>query len=81
MGYHHPSGEVHIMENDQWVYCPGKKSISATKKKGGLTGHNLIIGQDNTSKMCSVGDVPDVLYGNVTHHSGPFDGVVMGVGC
>lgn len=26
MGYHHPSGEVHIMENNEWVYCPGKKN-------------------------------------------------------
>ena len=38
------------------------------------------IGQYNTSKMCSVGDVPDILYGNVKHNSCPFDGVVMGVG-
>ena len=41
----------------------------------------LFIGQDNTSKMCSAGDVPDILDGNVTDHSGPYDGVIMGVGC
>ncbi|PPQ71887.1 hypothetical protein CVT25_001641 [Psilocybe cyanescens] len=23
LGYHHPSGEVHIMDNNQWVSCPG----------------------------------------------------------
>jgi hypothetical protein len=83
MNYHHPSGEVHIMENNQWVSCPGKKSISGmTNKEGnGLLAINFTIGQDNTSKKCSVGDVRDVLDGNVTHHSGPFDGVIMGVGC
>jgi len=24
LGYHHPSGEVHIMDNEQWVSCPGE---------------------------------------------------------
>ena len=81
MEYHHPFGEVHIMENNQWVSCPGTNFISRSKKKEGLNGHNLTIGQDNTSKMCSVGDVRNIFKGNVTHHSGPFDDVVMGVGC
>jgi len=58
--YHHPSGEIHITEDDQWVHCPG---------------------QDNPSKKCSVGDVPDVFYGKTANHGGPYDKVVMGVGC
>jgi hypothetical protein len=28
LGYHHPSGEVHIMDNDQWVSCPGQDNPS-----------------------------------------------------
>ena len=35
LGYHHPSGEVHITDNNQWVSCPGKK-IYLTKKNWGL---------------------------------------------
>ena len=23
MDYHHPSGEVHIIDNNEWVSCPG----------------------------------------------------------
>jgi len=58
--YHHPSGEVHIMENNQWVSCPG---------------------QENPSKMCSVGDVPNIFEGNAIDHVGPYNGVMMGTGC
>ncbi|PPQ69478.1 hypothetical protein CVT25_002042 [Psilocybe cyanescens] len=28
LGYHHPSGEVHIMDNNQWVSCPGQDNSS-----------------------------------------------------
>ncbi|KIM35591.1 hypothetical protein M413DRAFT_79247 [Hebeloma cylindrosporum] len=28
LGYHHPSGEVHIMDNGQWVSCPGQDNTS-----------------------------------------------------
>jgi len=28
LGYHHPSGEVHIMDNNQWVNCPGQDNTS-----------------------------------------------------
>jgi len=29
LGYHHPSGEVHIMDNNQWVSCPGQDNTSS----------------------------------------------------
>jgi len=60
LGFHHPSGEVHIKEDNQWVSCSG---------------------QDNPSTQCIVGAVPNVLEGRVKDHSGPYDGVTMGVGC
>jgi hypothetical protein len=31
LGYHHPSGEVHIMDNNEWVSCPGKNYVSRMK--------------------------------------------------
>jgi len=60
LGYHHPSGEVHIKENNQWVACSG---------------------QDNPSTECIVGDVRNIFEGNVKDHSGPYDGITMGIGC
>lgn len=33
LGYHHPSGEVHIMDDDQWLSCPGKKFCFVELKK------------------------------------------------
>ena len=28
LGYHHPSGEKHIMDNNAWVACPGQDNES-----------------------------------------------------
>jgi len=28
LGYHHPSGEVHIKDNNEWVSCPGQDNPS-----------------------------------------------------
>ena len=58
---------------------PVKNLFNENKRR--LTDHNLIVGQDNPSKECIVGDVPNVFDGNVKDHSGPYDGVTMGVGC
>jgi len=35
-------------------------------------------GQDDTSTLCIVGDVPDIFEGDVSDHDGPYDGVEMG---
>ncbi|PIL24821.1 hypothetical protein GSI_12707 [Ganoderma sinense ZZ0214-1] len=34
-------------------------------------------GQDNTSSQCTVGDVKNLLDGNLSNHSGPYNGVTM----
>jgi hypothetical protein len=78
LGYRHPSGEVHIMDNNEWVSCPGKNYVSRIEGGKKLTGHNLPIGQDNPSKECIVGDVPTILEGNLSDHDGPYNGVTMG---
>ena len=79
MGYHHPSGEVHITKNGQWVSCPGKKKINEVEK--GLTDYNLTVGQDNTNSECTVGEVKNILEGKAKDHLGPYDGITMGLGC
>ncbi|CDO71060.1 hypothetical protein BN946_scf184844.g64 [Trametes cinnabarina] len=35
-------------------------------------------GQDNTSDLCIVGDVPDIFEGDESDHDGPYDGIEMG---
>ncbi|KAI0322824.1 lipase [Amylostereum chailletii] len=57
LGFHHPSGEVHIQETGEWDACPG---------------------QDNTSKLCIVGDVPNIFEADNDNHNGLYDGVHMG---
>ncbi|KAK2462711.1 hypothetical protein APHAL10511_005229 [Amanita phalloides] len=57
LGYHHPSGEIHISENGSWESCPG---------------------QDNTNKLCIVGDVPNIFEGKTANHGGPYNGITMG---
>ena len=34
-------------------------------------------GQDNTFKLCSVGAVPTLVFGNTRDHNGPYDGISM----
>ncbi|KAH9166730.1 Alpha/Beta hydrolase protein [Lactarius sanguifluus] len=37
-------------------------------------------GQDNPSTLCTIGEVPDVLHGNILDHLGPYDdGIFMGL--
>ncbi|KAI0029968.1 lipase class 3 family protein [Vararia minispora EC-137] len=57
LGYHHSSGEVHILDSGDWYACPG---------------------QDNTSDLCSTGDVPNIFQSNESNHDGPYDGVMLG---
>lgn len=35
-------------------------------------------GQENTSDLCEVGDVPNILESDPSDHFGPYDGVKMG---
>ena len=80
MGYQHPSGEVHIMNNNQWASCPGKKK-SIIEEIGRFADHKLSVGQDNTNSNCIVGEVKNIFEGKVKDHVGPYDGVTMGSGC
>ncbi|KZT25379.1 lipase [Neolentinus lepideus HHB14362 ss-1] len=57
LGFHHPSGEIHIQDSGAWDACPG---------------------QDNTSDLCEVGDVPNIFESKESDHDGPYDGVEMG---
>ncbi|KAJ7065269.1 Alpha/Beta hydrolase protein [Mycena amicta] len=57
LGFHHPTGEVHIADSGVWNSCPG---------------------EDNTSTLCTTGDVPTILTGDAGDHNGPYDGVEMG---
>lgn len=85
MDYRHPSGEVHIIGDNQWVSCPGKCLHFRKKAQEKLSSIGYIpfptIGQDNPSKKCSVGDVPEIFDGEESHHGGPYDGVTMAMGC
>ena len=40
--------------------------------------HSILAGQDNTSKLCIVGDVPNIFVGKLSDHLGPYNGVTMG---
>ena len=46
------------------------------KRKKKLT--DLILGQDNPSTGCIVGDVPNIFEGDLSDHDGPYNGVTMG---
>ncbi|THH28374.1 hypothetical protein EUX98_g5820 [Antrodiella citrinella] len=37
LGYHHPSGEVHIMDSNAWVSCPGQDNPSTECEVGDVS--------------------------------------------
>ena len=53
----------------------------SNEEKGRLTDQNLTVGQDNTSPECIVGEVRKYSEGNTKDHTGPYDGVTIGLGC
>ncbi|KAK0188493.1 alpha/beta-hydrolase [Armillaria mellea] len=78
LGFHQPSGEVHIDSSNNWNSCPGKNEPSSIPFLviSWLFLNNA--GQDNPAKGCTVGDVSSILVGNLSEHDGPYDGVEMG---
>ena len=57
------------------------KKIRFDERKGSLTDYNLTVGQDNPSSDCIVGEVQEISQGITKDHSGPYDGITMGLGC
>ena len=67
LGYHHPSGEVHILDDNKCVFCHGKNPVSGTEKRK-IYRHNKTIGQDNPLTECIVGDVPNIFVGSESNY-------------
>jgi hypothetical protein len=64
LGFAHPAGEVHIIQGGSGS---GSSWVSCP-------------GHDNPSRLCSVGDVSNVIQGNILDHLGPYDdGIFMGL--
>ena len=82
LGFHHPSGEVHIIDSGSWENCPGELFSSPRRAYSlvffsGLLTSLLVAGQDNLSTQCIVGDEPNIFYGNLSNHDGPYYGIEM----
>jgi hypothetical protein len=87
LGFHHPSGEIHIQDSGAWGNCPGVLSFllhfMCPCRRKALTKSTVStvvvrLGQDNPSKLCSTGDVSNPLQANIANHHGPYAGISMG---
>lgn len=81
LGFHHPSGEVHIEDSGEWAACPGTHWVWCYCKFNTDVCRGVsveYVGQDNESKQCVVGDVPNIFESDESDHDGPYDGVEMG---
>lgn len=76
LGFHHPSGEIHIQDSGDWDACPGMLNMCYALVISVNNAFN--IGQDNPSTLCIVGDVPNIFESDEADHDGPYDGVEMG---
>ena len=77
LGYHHPSGEVHITDSGTWESCPGEFGRAGAVFFCGTLTRVRFPGQDNPSTQCIVGDVPNIFEGNLHDHDGPYNGIEM----
>jgi hypothetical protein len=87
LGFHHPSGEIHILDSGEWDACPGACFLPAIAC-GSLNSRavslsdgyaNCSSGQDNPSGSCIVGDVKNpIIDGNRGDHDGPYEGITIG---
>jgi hypothetical protein len=83
VGFHHPSGEIHIQDSGAWIACPGAFPFFlhlrvARSIRLCLTFAQPYSGQDNPSHLCIVGDVGNILNGNLSYHDGPYANISMG---
>ena len=74
VGFHHPSGEIHIQDSGAWIACPGAFPFFlhlrvARSIRLCLTFAQPYSGQDNPSHLCIVGDVGNILNGNLSYHT------------
>lgn len=60
LGFVHPKGEVHIVDDDtnEFVACPGN--------------------DDDEEEKCQIKTVPNILFGNIIDHLGPYNGIFIG---
>ena len=42
LGFHHPSGEIHIQDSGEWLACPGQDNTDAQCTVGDVK--NLLVG-------------------------------------
>ena len=83
LGFHHPSGEVHIQDSGEWDLCPGALSFflrlcMARSIGSSLTFAQPYSGQDNPSTLCIAGDLEDIFDANLADHIGPYAGINIG---
>lgn len=45
LGYHHPSGEIHIAESNKWLSCPGQDNPSTQCSVGDVP--NVLEGRES----------------------------------
>lgn len=66
LGYVHPTGEIHIEDDNSWDVCSGMYRASDTSSIQFWTEFmsSSIIGQDNDSDLCTTGDVPTIFSGD-----------------
>jgi len=82
LGFHHPSGEIHIQDSGAWDACPGGFILpvfvcgSVNRVPSDVV--QTYPGQDNPSNLCIVGDVPTIFEGDPNDHNGPYAGITMG---
>lgn len=71
-------GEVHIIQPDNAVKCPGKHNISLLYPPLSTDTLILLGNDDTTDPRCTIKTVPNILQSNPRDHFGPYQGIYLG---
>jgi hypothetical protein len=76
LGFSHVAGEVHIIQPNDAVECPGRhrsSSVWFTPDPESVLGDD-----DATDTQCTIMTVPNIFDGDILNHLGPYQGIYIG---
>ncbi|KAG8214552.1 Alpha/Beta hydrolase protein [Butyriboletus roseoflavus] len=78
LGFSHVMGEVHIIQPNDAVECPGRRNSSLVYPPQSSNTWIFLGDDDATDAQCTIKTVPDIFGGDILNHLGPYQGIYIG---
>lgn len=78
LGFSHVIGEIHIIQPDDAVECPGRHITLLIIRPCPLKLVSVLGNDDATDAPCTIMSVPNIFDGDILNHLGPYQGIYIG---